>query len=155
MQLSDRLTGLLAAGLGLVVVLVARTFPSMPGQDIGPGLFPTLAGLGLIGFGAWLVIADRSALRAWVRFDDWARRPRMVVNFALVILALVVYALLVTPVGFFITSLAFLAVLMTAFGAPPRLALPTSASVTLVIHYIFYSCLHVPLPWGLLEGVAW
>jgi putative tricarboxylic transport membrane protein len=155
MQLSDRLSGLLAAGLGLAVVLLARTFPPMPGQDIGPGLFPTLAGVGLIAFGTWLIIADRTAISGWVRFDEWARRPRMVANFVVVILALVVYALLVTPVGFFLTSFVFLAVLTTAFGVPARLGLPTSVVVTLAIHYVFYSWLRVPLPWGVLEGVAW
>ena len=28
-------------------------------------------------------------------------------------------------------------------------------SVTLIIHYVFYKLLRVPLPWGLLQGVAW
>jgi putative tricarboxylic transport membrane protein len=155
MHLSDRLAGLLAAGLGLAVVLFARTFPPMPGQNIGPALFPTLTGVGLLGFGMWMVIADRSTGGAWFRVAEWARRPRMVANFALVIVALVVYALLLPPVGFFLTSMVFLAVLMTAFGAPPRWALPIAVVVTFVIHYVFYSWLRVPLPWGLLEGMAW
>ncbi len=155
MQLSDRLSGLLAAGLGLAVVLFARTFPPMPGQDIGPALFPSLAGIGLIGFGGWMVVADRGMARAWVRFDDWARRPRMVAHFVLVIAALIVYSLTLTVIGFFIASMIFLGVLMTAFGAPSKWALPLAVIVTLLIHYVFYSLLRVALPWGVLEGIAW
>lgn len=155
MQLSDRLSGVLAVCLGLAVVLLTRTFPPMPGQSIGPALFPSLAGVGLIGFGAWMVVADRAAAGGWLRFDDWVRRPRMVVNFALVIVALVVYALVLPVVGFFLTSLVFLALLMMVFGAPGRRALPIAAVVTVAIHYVFYSLLRVPLPWGLLEAMAW
>jgi putative tricarboxylic transport membrane protein len=154
MQLSDRLSGLLAAGLGLAVVLFARTFPPMPGQDIGPGLFPTLTGTGLIGFGAWMMVADRAGV-GWVRFDDWARRLRMVANFAAVIVALIVFAVAVTPLGFFLTSMVFLAGLMTVFGVPPRWTLPLAVGVTIAVHYVFYSWLRVPLPWGVLEGMAW
>jgi putative tricarboxylic transport membrane protein len=149
------MSGVLAVCLGLAVVLLTRTFPPMPGQSIGPALFPSLAGAGLIAFGTWMVVADRAARGGWLRFDDWVRRPRMVANFALVIGALVVYALVLPVLGFFASSAAFLVALMTTFGAPPRRALPLAVVVTLAIHYVFYSLLRVPLPWGLLEAVAW
>jgi putative tricarboxylic transport membrane protein len=155
MQLSDRMSGVLALCLGLVVVLLTRTFPPTPGQSIGPALFPSLAGAGLIAFGAWMVVADRAASGGWLRFDDWVRRPRMVANFALVIGALVVYALVLPVVGFFLSSAVFLVTLMITFGAPPRRALPLAVVVTMAIHYVFYSLLRVPLPWGLFEAVAW
>jgi len=157
MQLSDRLSGLLAAVLGLVVVAYARTFPPMPGQDIGPSLFPTLVGLGLLGFGGWLVVADlrrREPVR-WVRFDAWTRRPRMVANAVVLVAALVLYVTVVEPVGFFLTSTAFVTVLMVTFGASRARALPTAMAVTLVIHYAFYTLLRVPLPWGVFQGMAW
>lgn len=146
---------MLAASLGLVVLAWTRTFPPMPGQSIGPALFPSLAGIGLIGFGVWMAASDRASSGGWLRFDDWARRPRMVANFALVIAALIVYAAILPFVGFFLTSVVFLAALMLAFGAPPRHALPIAAIVTVVIHYAFYTWLRVPLPWGLLEAIAW
>lgn len=37
------------AGLGLVAVWQARDFPPVPGQVYGPGLFPTVLGLILLG----------------------------------------------------------------------------------------------------------
>jgi putative tricarboxylic transport membrane protein len=32
---------------------------------------------------------------------------------------------------------------------------PLAIVVTLLIHYVFYKLLRVPLPWGLLQKVAW
>ena len=34
-------------------------------------------------------------------------------------------------------------------------AVPLALAVTLVIHYAFYKLLKVPLPWGVLQGIAW
>ena len=156
MRLSDRLSGLLAGGLGLAVILYARTFPPMPGQNVGPALFPTLVGTGLVGFGAWLVFTDRAEPRVpFFAVDPWMHRSRMRANAALVIAALVFYILLVEPIGFFLTSIAFLSALMLAFGTARRWILPIALAVTIVIHYGFYSLLRVPLPWGVLRGMAW
>lgn len=156
MKLSDRLSGLAAVVLGLAVGLYAQTFPPMPGQDIGPSLFPSLVAAGLVCFGAWLIVADvRSGSTPWVTFDDWTTRRPMVVNFVLVVGALIVYILIVEPVGFFLTSIAFLTILMAAFGASRKWLLPVAVAVTLVMHYGFYTLLRVPLPWGVFQGLAW
>jgi len=40
-------------------------------------------------------------------------------------------------------------------GVRLRNALPLALAVALVIHYVFYKLLRVPLPWGLLQGIAW
>jgi putative tricarboxylic transport membrane protein len=38
----------------------------------------------------------------------------------------------------------------------PRLRIvPLALIVTFAIHYAFYTLLRVPLPWGVLEGIAW
>jgi putative tricarboxylic transport membrane protein len=156
MRLSDRLSGLVAGTLGLAVILYARTFPPMPGQNVGPALFPTLVGTGLVAFGIWLVVSDRSDPPVpFFTVDSWVRQSRLRANVALVVGALVAYILLVEPVGFFLTSIAFLSVLMLAFGAARRWVVPTVVVVTLVLHYGFYSLLRVPLPWGIFQGVAW
>ena len=156
MRLSDRLSGLLALVVGVAVVFYTRTFPEMPGQNIGPALFPSLAGAGLAGFGLWLVMADVvSARTPLVSFDEWTSRPRMVLNFALVVGALVGYILLAEPLGFFITGLLLLSVLMFAFGARRRWILPVALIMTFAMHYAFYTLLRVALPWGVFRAIAW
>ena len=156
MRLSDRLSGLLALVVGVAVVFYTRTFPEMPGQNIGPALFPSIAGAGLAGFGLWLVVADlASGPGPLVRFDEWMGRPRMVVNFGLVVGALVGYILLAEPLGFFVTGMLLLSVLMFAFGAQRRWILPVVVVTTFAMHYAFYTLLRVALPWGVFRAIAW
>lgn len=156
MKLGDRAQGLLAAMLGAGVVLHARTFPPMPGQPIGPSLFPIVIGCGLIVLGAVLFAGDRRRRSgSFVELDAWVRRPRMRVNFALVIASLLFYGLAVDALGFLVTAVLFLSVLFFAFGVLRARILPLALAVTLVVHYVFYSLLRVPLPWGMLEGIAW
>jgi len=156
MKLSDTLSGVLTLLVGLAVVAHARTFPPMPGQAVGPSLFPTVVGAGFVGFGAALAWAGTRTRRArWIELDEWVRRPRMVANFALVIADVVFYAVAVDWLGFFITASAFLSVLFLAFGVRRARIGPLAAIVTLGLHYGFYTLLRVPLPWGLLGGIAW
>ena len=155
MKLSDTLSGLLTLIFGTAIVVVARTFPAIPGQTFGPSLFPTLIGVGLILCGLGLVWSGRRRGTSWFRFDDWVHRPRMVLNFGLVFVDLVFYAFAVGRLGFFITAVIFLSVLMLAFGIRRMRIVPLALVVTMVIHYAFYSLLRVPLPWGVLEGIAW
>jgi len=156
MKLGDAASGLLAALFGIAVVVHARTFPPMPGQPVGPSLFPMLIGAGLIVAGVALMVAGaRRPSGAFVELEAWARRPHMLTNFALVIADLLFYAIVVDRLGFLITAVLFLSVLFLAFGVRRTRILPIAVAVTLVIHYGFYTLLRVPLPWGVLEGIAW
>jgi putative tricarboxylic transport membrane protein len=156
MKLTDRVAGFLAIVLGASVVLHTRTFPPMPGQPVGPAMFPAAIGVLLVIAGIALIAGDaRHGAGGRIELADWARRPRMVLNFALVIVDLLFYALAVTELGFLITAIIFVSVLMLAFGVRRRHILPLAVAVTLVIHYGFYTLLRVPLPWGVLEGIAW
>jgi putative tricarboxylic transport membrane protein len=156
MRVSDVLSGLVAAIFGIALMVYSRTFPPMPGQSIGPGLFPSIIGIGLIAFGVSLAVSARKRSDArWLAFDEWIDRPRMVLNFALVIADLIFYAMAVNHLGFFLTASIFVSVLWFTFGVSRRLIVPMAVVVTIVVHYMFYSVLRVPLPWGLLGGIAW
>jgi putative tricarboxylic transport membrane protein len=156
MRINDTLIGILVGIAGLATLGYAQTFPLSPGQSFGPGLFPSLIGGGLALCGLTLV---RGGLRArgvaWLEFDEWARRPRMLLNGFLVIAGLVFYALTVDRAGFFLTAFIFLVVLLVAFEVERRWIPVVAAGATLGLHFIFYTLLRVPLPWGWLEGMAW
>src|SRR5918999_1013657 len=47
MRLSDRVTGLLTFGLGAVAAYAGSRLPPVPGQRIGPNVFPLVIGIGL------------------------------------------------------------------------------------------------------------
>lgn len=156
MRFSDSLSGLLTLTFGIAIAAYATTFPPMPGQPVGPSLFPIIIGTGMAICGTGLIVAGRRQPRtAWLEPGEWVRHPRLVLRFALVIAAVVAYALVVDWLGFFITSVAFLTVLLLAFGVARRWILPIAALVTIGVHYVFYTLLRVPLPWGLLGGLAW
>jgi putative tricarboxylic transport membrane protein len=156
MKLSDKLSGLLIVLAGLAVVAHAARFPPSPGQPIGPSAFPTMIGIGLVLLGAALAYTGEWAPGAsWVGRDEWLHRPRMVLNFVLVFASLFFYSFVVDRAGFFITGFTFLSVLFLAFGVTRAWIAPVAFAVTLLIHYGFYSLLRVPLPWGLLEAIAW
>lgn len=156
MRLTDVASGLLAAALGTAVALYARTFPAMPGQPVGPGLFPLVVGLGLVVFGMALIVGGvRTRQSLAIELDDWVRRPRLRLHFVLVVADVIFYALAVDRLGFFITAFLFLSILFLAFDVKRAWVAPVAAAVTLAIHYGFYTLLRVPLPWGILGGIAW
>ena len=155
MIFSERLAGLLVVVLGAAASAMAWNFPSMPGQNIGPALFPLLIGLGLVGTGMRLVWSRPTTPSAHVELHDDLKRPRMIANLAAVVVGLVLYAVVVGTLGFFLTSTLFLALLFAAFGVPVRWLALLAVVVPIVLHYLFYTGLRVPLPWGVLEGMAW
>jgi putative tricarboxylic transport membrane protein len=57
--------------------------------------------------------------------------------------------------GFVISGVLLLSVLMWAYGVRPLLIPPVALVSTLVIHFFFYRVLSVPLPWGVLQPIAW
>src|SRR5690606_18043652 len=109
--------GALTVVLGLVVIAYASSLPPMPGQDVGPAFFPSIAGVGLVVFGGVLVLMARTRGEPLgVTLEGWARRPRMIFHGLLVPLSLLFYVFLVEALGFFLISIALLAVLFAAFG---------------------------------------
>lgn len=157
MKMNDAVAGVILILFAIAVILHARTFPRLHGQDYGPDLFPTIIGGGLILCGALLVVKGMAARREGrlVRLGDWARDGRMLVNVALFVLGIVVYILVSDFIGFIPLAFVLIAVLTVRLGASIPAGLATATVATLVIHTIFAKVLLVPLPWGLLLPVAW
>lgn len=157
MRINDALSGLLLIGLGVGLAVYAGTFPTAPGQGVGPGFFPLLIGGGIVLGGVVLTAASWARRREspWIAWDEGLRQPRRARNAALVVGALIFYALAVDTVGFFLTSGVILAGLFWAFEVRGRWIVPVAVAVTLGLHLAFYTLLRVPLPWGWLEGMAW
>ena len=160
MKLNDAVWGALVLLLGIAILVAIRNFPTIPGQQYGPALFPGVIAVGFIVCGAALVckhlaVSSRRARVHWVTWDAWVHSPRHVVAFAVVVAVNVLYIALVDRVGFVLTAIAYLGALFAVFGVRARWVVPLAIVVTLIIHYAFYKLLRVPLPWGLLQGVAW
>jgi putative tricarboxylic transport membrane protein len=156
-RLNDALIALLLIGLAVGVIVHASGFPPMPGQTFGPGLFPTLIGAGLILSALGLVAsrmraADKQAL---IKLDAWVRNPRLLFDFALIVGGVLFYILCSEDLGYFIAAPIALAAFLFATGTRLLVLLPVAVVVPALMHYIFYTLLKVPLPWGVLTSYAW
>jgi putative tricarboxylic transport membrane protein len=155
MKLNDAVFGALFLVLAIAVLITAQSFPVIPGQKIGPGAFPMVLAA-ILGLCALLLIARglRSG-QQWMEAGVWMRSPRHVMRFVAVIGALLFYLIAASHLGFILTGVVLLIGLLRAFEVRWTTTLITAIASTLLIHTIFYKMLKVPLPWGLLEGVAW
>jgi putative tricarboxylic transport membrane protein len=156
MKLGDAVSGLALVLVGIAIAADATRFPTLPGQAIGPAAFPLMIALGLVVLGAALALSGARTRRGWrIELEEWMRKPRMVRNFGLVVGSLMFYCFVVDRLGFFLTAFSLLSALFIAFGVTRVWIAPVALTVTLLIHYGFYSLLRVPLPWGVLEAIAW
>jgi len=161
MKVNDAVWGALFLLLSVVILLHVQGFPTIPGQKVGPALFPGVIAAAL-SVCALLLIARGIVARPkggesapWFVAGDWMRSRRHLLAFTLVIGVNIFYILLVDQLGFILTGTIYLAVLFAVFGVRLRNNLPLALVITLVIHYAFYKLLRVPLPWGLLQNWAW
>jgi len=72
-----------------------------------------------------------------------------------VIAAVIIYAVFLETAGFHLVSFLILLFLFILLQTRWAFSLILATGVTIGVHLIFYSFLHVPLPWGLLEPFAW
>ena len=157
MKVNDAVFGLALAALGGAVLIGVQGFPKIPGQSVGPALFPGLIAVGLCVCGVLLVVRGiRERARApWIVWDDWVRSPRHVLALAVLLGSIVFYIAAAGWLGFLPTASIILMSMFSVLRVPPGRALLFAVAATLVIHFAFYKLLRVPLPWGLLTPYAW
>ena len=156
MKINDAVFGAVLLALGIAVLWHVQSFPKIPGQNVGPALFPGSIAAGLI-ICALLLIVSGLRGRAgapWFEAMPWARSPRHAAAFAALVLSTVAYILFANSVGFLIIAPLGLFAMFVAFGVRRGTALVVAVVGTIVIWYAFYKLLRVPLPWGVLERFA-
>jgi putative tricarboxylic transport membrane protein len=160
-RVNDAIWGALLLLLSAALLVHVQSFPTIPGQQVGPALFPGLIAVALAVCAVLLVIKGLAAHRAvdepepWVELDGWTSEGRYVLAFFLTIGVNVFYILAVDWLGFLIVGTIYLSVLFVVYGVSPKWVLPIALAVTLGIHYAFYKLLKVPLPWGVLQRLAY
>ena len=156
MKINDAILGAIFLLLGIVVVVHVQAFPKIPGQQVGPALFPGLVSAALAACGALLIISgvrDRAA-QPWYETAEWMRSGRHFIAFFTIVGGVAAYVLLANAVGFLIVAPILLWLWFTVLGVGRVRALVVAVVATFVIWYAFYKLLRVPLPWGVLTGVA-
>jgi putative tricarboxylic transport membrane protein len=157
MKLNDAVFGLLLMLLGGAVLFAIQGYPKIPGQPVGPALFPGLIAAGLCITGVLLVargIRSRAG-QPWLAWDDWVRSPRHIAALAVLLASIVFYILAADLLGFLVVAPLILLALFLVLRVRPWHAVGIAIVATLVVHFAFYKLLRVPLPWGVLKGWAW
>ena len=130
-------------------------FPrAAPGKP-GPALFPFV--LGVLFCICSLILLARGVKSHAPRLEvkEWLTDRVRLINWLAVVVAIVTYQWVSEVIGFLPMAVAILLALMLLLGVRLRTALPTSLLASLFIHTLFVKFLLVPLPWGLLDPIAW
>jgi putative tricarboxylic transport membrane protein len=154
MLISDRVTGLSLAALGVLAAYGGSRLPPVPGQQVGPNVFPMVVGGGLVLCGLMIALrvghsfevaeaegepvpaADAAARSGW-----WALLPPGLLLF---------YVFASEPLGFVPTAALIALIASISLGGSLRLAVPVAAGAAVGLHLVFAKLLRVPLPAGLL-----
>ncbi len=156
MKFNDAVFGALLLVLGLAVLVHVQSFPKIPGQNVGPALFPGLVAAALVICAVMLILSGLRARpeTAWFEALPWARSPGHAWAFVAVIGSTIAYIVLAERIGFVIVAPLALFAMFIAFGVRPVTSVVVAIIGTLVIWYAFYKLLRVPLPWGVLTRFA-
>jgi putative tricarboxylic transport membrane protein len=165
MQLSDRVTGLFMVALGGLAAYGGSRLPPVPGQQIGPDVFPLVVGIGLAICGAMIAFgigrhyeeeaeADLAKITGQVATATgaadappaWWHGLKALVPPGL----LLFYVFAVDRLGFLPTAAVMVLITSLALGARLRLAVAMAIGAPLLVNLIFAKLLRVPLPSGLL-----
>jgi putative tricarboxylic transport membrane protein len=158
MQLSDRITGSFLVGLGGIAAFAGSRLPPVPGQPVGPNVFPMVVGIGLVLCGLLIAFGIGRSFEAEpvaethgdavspaeqlpTRSGVWVLLPPALLLF---------YVFASERLGFAPTAAILTFVAALSLGASLRIALPTAVLAPIGMHAIFAKLLRVPLPDGLL-----
>lgn len=153
MRVNDTVIGAVLLLFSFIVFWTTLSFPAIPGQPYGAGLFPRVISIGLAITALLLIVQGLRSGQRLLQIE--ATTGKRLLAFAVTIGSLFFYVLFSDTLGFIICSTLMLIALLWSYSVRPVLLLPLSIGATLVIHTGFYKLLHVPLPWGVLEPFAW
>lgn len=149
--------------LGGLAAYGGSRLPPVPGQQVGPNVFPMVVGIGLVICGGMIALGigrsfedEAEADLAKITGHDeaaavenahgWWAGLRVLLPPGL----LVFYVLVVDKLGFLPTAALIVLTAATALGARLLLAIPVALCAPLFVNMVFSKLLRVPLPSGLL-----
>ena len=135
--------------LGIFVAALVTSLDYSLFDSLGPGagFFPFW--LSLIGAVLTLLILVQTARGGELAAGDILPTPAAAVQAGSVLIAVTLAAVLIEPVGFRLTMLAFIAALLAALGARSPVAIgATALAGSFGVFHVFYYWLKVPLPVG-------
>ena len=158
MKISDRLIGSFLLVFAAAIFFQARSFPVIPGQSIGSGLLPTIVAAGLAACAVVLILKElvgTTPRPKLIEPGDWITDRRRLFRVAIVLLGTASFIPFVDTIGFPLLSIALLLSFLLSLKVDLLTAALVAVTASLAIHTLFSKIFLVPLPWGLLQSVAW
>lgn len=144
-SLGDRILGLGLLVLAVAYGWAAQQWPEPFGgaESVGPETFPTILSVVLVAGSLYLMIKP----------DPDAQWPigKSALELVVSVVVLIVYALLLEPLGFIIATTLAVGTLSWRMGAVPNRAFLTGLISAVVVFVLFNYGLSLSLPAGLLE----
>lgn len=130
--------------LGGFVLYTTASFPAGSGNVVGPGFFPRIIAIGLLILGGVLFIQNTI-----IKSEDKELKVFKKENMKsyLVMLITLVYLIAMSMVGFVISSIVYLIILMIMYGIENKAkAVINSVLIVGIVYVVFNNLLSVPLP---------
>jgi putative tricarboxylic transport membrane protein len=168
-KVSDRVTGAMLVALGGAAYWGGSLLPPVPGQQVGPNVFPMVIGAALVACGVLIMLGVgrtfeeeeqvvTSASGEVAQADALERQQGFVRGFLgggwkvlVPPAALFFYYFASERLGFWITATLMVLALAWTQGAKPKQAIVLALVAPALVHLVFYKLLRVPLPFGLLK----
>jgi putative tricarboxylic transport membrane protein len=140
-----RVSGLVVAGLGVAVCILARSLAAQTGFGLGPAFLPFWTGIVIAACGLWLCVRPTPDPEvSWPGLHAFARAASGFVIFLL-------YALALQPLGYLTSTAVFLVIsILLLEPVRPTRALAVGIASAVLLFLIFRVWLRVPLPGGVL-----
>ena len=102
MKINDAVFGLLLTMISLAVLHTIQSYPDIPGQQVGPALFPGLIAILLGVCGIVLIYRGWQSrqLVPWLQTAEWWHSKRHLSGFLLLVAGIVFYMLASEAIGF-------------------------------------------------------
>ncbi|MGE4335812.1 MAG: tripartite tricarboxylate transporter TctB family protein [Pigmentiphaga sp.] len=154
MNRTDLVTGIVLFVIGAAMAVEASSFPALGGMSYGAGFFPTIIAGGLM-VSAILIIVESATIRRVVSKEAEAGNGAGFTSVFAVSSIIVFFALSLNVLGFHIAGAIAVLAAMRVFGGGWPATITMVIVAPPIIHFVFYSILRVPLPWGVLLPIAW
>ncbi|WP_017430701.1 tripartite tricarboxylate transporter TctB family protein [Vreelandella jeotgali] len=144
-RLNDRILGILLIALAVAYGQGATQLPEPFGGSgaVGPETFPLLLA-GVLGLSSLYLVVRPDPDNAWPL-------SRTGIELIIAVVVLVLYALLLAPLGFIISTTLAVGTLCWRMGATPLSAYLTGLIAGVVVFLLFNFALDLALPLGLLD----
>jgi putative tricarboxylic transport membrane protein len=140
---SDRVSGFALMAVAAAIAIEARTFDVRFLTDpLGPKALPLFVA-GLVGVGGLLLVARPDTEPVWPAGRTWIRLAAALASFSL-------YAVLLAPLGFLVSTTLVVTALSLVFAGPLWRSLASAVILSGVMYLVFVYGLGLSLPLGTL-----